>query len=52
MSGRSCEVCFDKKLGYCPFDYSCKYEVIDLYAMRQKYLNSLWNAAQNNGGRK
>jgi len=27
MSGRTCERCFKIKLGYCPFDEACKYEV-------------------------
>jgi hypothetical protein len=27
MSGRKCERCFEIELGYCPFDYACKYEV-------------------------
>jgi hypothetical protein len=31
MSGRKCETCFNKRLGYCPFDERCRYEVWELY---------------------
>jgi len=27
MSGRKCERCFMERLGYCPFDFACRYEV-------------------------
>jgi hypothetical protein len=36
MSGRQCERCFDKKLGYCPFDFRCRDEVMELYAKDRK----------------
>jgi len=31
MSGRKCERCFNEKLGYCPFDFACKYETHERY---------------------
>jgi hypothetical protein len=34
MSGRKCETCFKKKLGYCPFDNACEFEVWELFVIR------------------
>jgi len=38
MGGRKCERCFNEKLGYCPFDFACKYEVWERFNKLKKIL--------------
>ena len=38
MSGSKCYKCFKVKLGYCPFDYVCEYEVWENFRKPQKHV--------------
>ena len=36
MSGRKCECCYKVRLGYCPYDYVCRYEVWERFGKVKK----------------
>lgn len=36
MNRKVCECCFKKRLGYCPFDYACKYDVWERFGQIKK----------------
>jgi hypothetical protein len=36
MSGRKCHVCQKNRVGYCPFDEACRYEVWESFVIANK----------------